>query len=132
LPLLKLALLRIKCPESLTNLIINIFKYRANQVITNLEKSQSYLVQDGIDQGETISPILWRIYYDPLISLISNSYKGYILACKDPSTTIFLTTNISCIAYMDDTTWVAQSKEELKQILCTAASFYTLTNIKVN
>src|SRR5207244_4928209 len=114
LPLLRLTLLRINCPESLTNLIINIFKHRANQVITNLGKSQSYLVQDGIDQGETISPILWRIYYDPLISLISTNHKGYTLECKDPSTTIPQTASISCIAYMDDTTWIAQSQEDLK------------------
>ena len=33
---------------------------------------------------------------------------------------------------MNDTTWIAQSQEDLKQILNTAASFYTLTNIKIN
>ncbi|CAG8738139.1 65_t:CDS:1, partial [Ambispora leptoticha] len=27
--------------------------------------------------GETRTPLLWRIYYDPLITYIHNKYKGY-------------------------------------------------------
>src|SRR5438552_769534 len=33
---------------------------------------------------------------------------------------------------MYDTIWIAQSQEDLKQILNTATSFYILTNIKIN
>ena len=33
---------------------------------------------------------------------------------------------------MDDTLWLANSKQELAEILKTATSFFKLTNIKVN
>ena len=71
IPLLKRALLRIKVPLSLVNLITNIFTHRSNSVITNFGNTKLYQVHDGIDQGETITPLLWRIYYDPLLSKIT-------------------------------------------------------------
>jgi hypothetical protein len=36
-----------------------------------------YKVQDGIDQGDTISPLLWRIFYDPLLQEVEDKCKGY-------------------------------------------------------
>src|SRR5205085_9043618 len=77
LPLLCLALLRIHIPEQITNLIINLFTDRTNKIITNLGPTDLYTVYDGIDQGETITPLLWRIYYDALLCRITKSYKGY-------------------------------------------------------
>ena len=47
---------------------------RKNQVITNFEKTYSYKVEDGLDQEGTMSPILWRVYYDPLITKIDKEY----------------------------------------------------------
>ncbi|CAG8784128.1 13822_t:CDS:1, partial [Gigaspora rosea] len=47
-------------------------------VITDYGLTNPYTVEDGVDQGKTISPILWVIYYDPLISRISTKYKGFI------------------------------------------------------
>lgn len=34
-------------------------------------------MQVGIDQGKIISPLLWIIYYDSLLSKIKNSNFGY-------------------------------------------------------
>src|SRR5205814_4701978 len=59
LPLLRLALLRIHIPEQITNLIINLFTDRTNKIITNLGLTDPYTIHDGIDQGETITPLLW-------------------------------------------------------------------------
>ena len=75
--LLEKALIRIKLPPTIILTILNLLTSRTNQVITNFGLTPSYPVEDGIDQGETITPLLWRIYYDPLISNIYNSYKGY-------------------------------------------------------
>ena len=74
LDLLKLALERIQIPFQLCNIIINLLTNRTNRVITNLGLTKSYDVNNGIDQGETITPLLWRIYYDPLINKISTSH----------------------------------------------------------
>src|SRR5581483_5263498 len=59
LSLLKLALKRIHIPFFITNLFISLFTDRSNSVIIKNDLSNPYPVLQGIDQGETIAPLLW-------------------------------------------------------------------------
>ena len=77
--LLKKVFQRIQFPTQLTNILMNLLSDRSNRVITNFGLTESYLVKNGIDQGETITPLLWRIYYDPLIHQIARLHKGYTM-----------------------------------------------------
>src|SRR5260364_196905 len=77
LTLLEHAFTRLLLSTNIVNTLLNILTDRQNNVITNLELTQSYNVQNGIDQGETITSLLWRIYYDPLISYIHTNSSGY-------------------------------------------------------
>ena len=135
--LLMKALKRLNKPNQLVNILINLLSNWSNQIITNLGLTPSYEVQDGIDQGETITPLLWRIYYDPLISHIYNTYTGYTATTKwltqiCPNKYQTATAHTSVLAYMDDTLWLANSLEQLQLIIQTAASFYTMAHIQVN
>ena len=56
--LLKKALERIKIPNGIVNIIVNTLTGRENAVITNLGKTKRYRVEDGIDQGEPMAPLL--------------------------------------------------------------------------
>ena len=104
IPLLQKALHRIGIPTQFTNLITNIFNSHRNQVITTIGKTQPYNVEYGIDQDETISPILLRIYYDPLLCHIRNSTLGYSMTANTPNPNQTLTVTTNVITYMDDTT----------------------------
>ena len=122
LNLLKLALERIQIPSQVCNIITNLLTNRTNRVITNLGLTKSYDVNNGIDQGETITPLLWRIYYDPLINKISTSHKGYTMSatCKDSILTHKyknLKISSSVLAYMDDTLWITNLKPNLESII---------------
>ena len=44
-----------------------------------------------------------------------------VITCKRPA-----------IAYMDNTVWIARTREELERIVKIATSFFKLTNINVN
>ncbi|CAG8809638.1 15962_t:CDS:2, partial [Gigaspora rosea] len=44
-------------------------------VLTNLGKTKTYEVEDGLDQRRTMSLILWRIYYDLLITKIDRNFE---------------------------------------------------------
>src|SRR6266496_5108680 len=76
LPILQAALARIKIPVSCQNLIIDLFSNRHNRIITKYGLTEEYLVKIGIDQGKTISPLLWIIYLDPLLTELSVSAKS--------------------------------------------------------
>ncbi|GET58441.1 RNA-directed DNA polymerase from mobile element jockey-like [Rhizophagus irregularis DAOM 181602=DAOM 197198] len=72
LKMLHFALERIKLPASATTFILSLFMNRSNRVFTAHGTTPSYRVRIGIDQGEVISPLLWVIYIDPLLTVLKN------------------------------------------------------------
>src|SRR5215210_1354023 len=107
------AMARIFIPSQIINILLALNQERNNQVITAHGLTESYPVIGGIDQGDTISPLLWRIYYDPLLSKVSKQHKGYVFTNK-PEVSLHKhnqhSLTINTIAYMDDTTWIIFSK----------------------
>jgi len=65
-----MAMCRIKLQEKFINIIENSLKNRLNRVITDVGLTQEYRMENEIDQGEIMSPLLWIIYYDPLFTKI--------------------------------------------------------------
>ena len=53
-----MAICRIKLPEKFINIIENSLKNRLNRVITDVGLTQKYRMENGIDQGEIMSPLL--------------------------------------------------------------------------
>ena len=130
LPTLYKALERIRIPKNFVKLLTSLLSNRRNRVITTLGLTKYYYVEDGIDQGETFFPLLWKIYYDPLISRIHKEFLGFqeYLSIQQQHKTIYS----SIMAYMDDSLWTAPDKKTLTDILQVANSFYKLNNICVN
>jgi ribonuclease HI len=140
LDMLKRALERIKIPLKIIDLILEPFRERRFSVITSIGTTQPITAEDGIDQGETISPLLWRIFYDPLLCKIQeNTRKGYNMKCEWNQNLSNCDGNESqlkirqaAIAYMDDTTWIARSKKDMDGILDEARIFYKANDSQVN
>jgi hypothetical protein len=131
------ALERLRIPFNFIRFILKMFGNRFNQVFTFFGNTEPYKVVFGIDQGEVISPLLWCIYYDPLLCRIHESPLGYSMSHKwkpDVSTSAIATNSIkiSTLAYMDDTLWITKSQKDLTDIMKIANSFYDLNFIKVN
>ena len=83
---LEIALLRIKVPSRMVEFIKYIYDKRKIRVITAYGLSSPFIASDGIDQGETISPLMWRVFYDPLLNLVQNrSDLGYTMAVEWPT-----------------------------------------------
>ena len=74
LDLFQKALYYINMPFQLINILINLLTNHWNRVITNLGLTNFYTVKNGIDQGETITPLFWHIYYDLLIYKIASQH----------------------------------------------------------
>ncbi|EXX65111.1 hypothetical protein RirG_136410 [Rhizophagus irregularis DAOM 197198w] len=128
--MLKLALQRIKIPEVLICLMINLFMNSKKSVIKEKGITKQYTSIIGIDQGEVISPLLWTIYYDPLLAEINSLKMGYeIEHCFKKEK---LKINISSQSYIDDVTWITKNKAQLEQILKIANEFNIMNNIQTN
>src|ERR1044072_3281100 len=84
--ILQYAINRIKLPSLFIRFITNLFTNRTNQIFTPFGFTDPYNLLVGIDQGEVICPLLWCIYYDPLLSYIQNKTSmGYEISTKNYS-----------------------------------------------
>lgn len=130
---------RLRFPSNLSTFIISLFTSRKNRILTPFGKTESYDLLIEIDQGEVISPLLWTIYFDPLLTELSSSaISPYIWSSGIPADILDINNNknviipISQLTYMDDSTLIASSLMGLEQLLSVARDFYFLNNITAN
>src|SRR6185369_6214282 len=67
---MKAALKQIKMNQTYMSILKDLHCNRTSCIITAHGFTDPYIVQDGLDQGETHSLILWRIFYDPLLCAV--------------------------------------------------------------
>jgi ribonuclease HI len=137
--MLQHAMNRLKLPVLFIRFITNLFISRKNRVFTEHGLTDPYNLLVGIDQGEVICPLLWCIYYDPLLSFIQKSGAGYTQSFNwfdhiNDTNNIKVSKQLTVpnAAFIDDTTWIAHTKVLLEQILNIADSFYRLNDILIN
>jgi hypothetical protein len=118
LNMLRLSLLRLKFPIPLIQFLLNLFTHRDNRIFTCYGSTHSYRIRIGIDQGEVISPLLWVIYIDPLLTELNRSALSPITLSPSISRDLFTpdsafpdTVPISHLTYMDDSTLMSSSYE---------------------
>ena len=61
------SLKRLQIPEELVQLIMTIMKDRKLTISTPYGATEEFIPQKGLPQGDALSPILWAIFYDPLL-----------------------------------------------------------------
>src|SRR5205085_6004138 len=76
-------------------------------------------------------------FYDPLLVRIQQAKLGYQMSLEWPvnickNTTKTEKIEVSALAYADDTTWVAASKESLQRIINISNEFFELNDIEIN
>jgi hypothetical protein len=129
---------RIGIPTPGINLITELHTSRLARIITGHGLTQPVQVKSRIEQGETYSPLLWKIYYDPILSFINQKYKNQFLkiSAQSPldiiSNTPVQTITIPPLAYMDDTTWHCEDPSTMQNILNDTSTLYKLNNIEIN
>ncbi|RHZ78707.1 hypothetical protein Glove_157g58 [Diversispora epigaea] len=132
-----LALRHIKIPKRFISLIEKLLRNRENQVLTSHGNMLVYNVEDGIDQGDIISPLFWQIFYNPLVHRIAESKLGYTMKEKWISNLHLqskrrLSVQISVAAYVNNTNWITPNKQNMKEILTIANKFYQINDITIN
>ena len=138
LDLLKLTLQRIKIPVLGQSFILDLFDKRQTRIITALGLTEAITAGDGIEQGEVISPLIWRIFYDPLLTKIKKSARlGYEMEVswqEDLTRKRRRSQKIrqAVVTFADDTTWIASSKKQLEETIKVAEEFFKFNDIQIN
>ncbi|KAG9291445.1 hypothetical protein G9A89_021864 [Geosiphon pyriformis] len=118
----------------------NIHRNWTNRVMTNFGLFDGYHVHDGLDQGKVFSPLLWCIFYDPLLCEVrcQKSVYNYRLNShfvSRSSHTEFqagFSFFFAARAFVDDTIWVGSSQAATQYILNIASEFFRINNILIN
>ena len=136
LPILKRALERLRIPSKLIDIIIGLFSDRENSVITNSGFTDPYNIITGIDQGEIISPLLWVIYYDPLLTRLQGMTPRYTISARS-TTNIYEESSTESVSYstsafLDDTELISDNIPSMSDKLTVCASFFDFTCIEAN
>ncbi|KAG9306161.1 hypothetical protein G9A89_016065 [Geosiphon pyriformis] len=98
---------------------------QTNQVMTDFGLTSGYHVHDGLDQGEVFSPLLWQIFYDPLLCKVKRqeSVCGYRLNSHFVSKNGYVESQAGLISFLaaetfvDDMIWIGTNRKESHQYL---------------
>lgn len=110
---------KFKIPDGLVNLIQDIYSNNSAKIKTEGKLSASIPVNQGIRQGDSLSPLLFNLIMNEIIEEIKN-LKGYSLGDE----------NITCVCYADDAALVAEDEDSLQRLLykfCCVARKFGLT-----
>ncbi|KAG9300424.1 hypothetical protein G9A89_010049 [Geosiphon pyriformis] len=109
-------------------------------VIIDFGLLDSYKVHDGLDQEKVFSPLLWRIFYDPLLCEVKRheqlwEYRidsKFVAKSDRIETSGKKTSFLAAGVFVDDTIWVKSSQTSMQYILNIASEFFVINDILIN
>ena len=111
---------RIKIPKKYIKLISNLNSKRKLNLITSYGVTDYFSAEKGLAQGGVECPLHWLIFYDPLLSRIREKHVGFIMSAESinplKELKLKIELKIPVFAFVDDTTVVSKSLNELKEI----------------
>jgi hypothetical protein len=111
-------------PTKLRNLIMDSYKNTTVRIWSCRTASNPVDIRKGVKQGCPLSPLLFNICVDPLITLLKKyTEDGYIAEGLDPAT---------IQASADDMIIISSSEEGLQRQINRAEKFFNFANIRHN
>ena len=116
------SLKKMKAPIELINLLSNLDSNRSLQIDTPFGLTKPFHPILGLAQGSILSPLLWNIFYNPLLCLLQKKTVGIKV----------LESRITAIAYADDIHPVASTNADLQLQLNIIHDFLLVHGMSMN
>ena len=117
--------------------IFNIYDKAKSCVQSNKTLSSFFASSTGVRQGENLSPILFSIYLNDLVSHMSQYCNGletlsqtFKMHLSDDTVEVFL--KLFLLLYADDTVIFAETKQELQTALDAMKTYCDMWKLQVN
>ena len=111
-------------PDHLNCLLRNLYAGREATVRTGHGTTDWFQTRKGVHEGYILSPCLFDLYVEYILrnAGLDEAQAGIKVARR----------NINNLRYVDDTTFMAESKEELKSLLMKAKEESEKAGLKIN
>jgi hypothetical protein len=105
--------------------VINSLYHNTKAVIGNSDGvSRFFSIRSGVRQGDPLSPLLFILFINPLLSKLLRENKGYVLRNSKE--------RIPILAFADDTVLIAKNRAEMESIIQTTLQYFEVFAIEVN
>ena len=113
-----------RIPDCLTCLLRNLYAGQEATVRTGRGKIDWFQIKKGVHQGCILSPCLFNLYAEYIMrhARLDEAQAGIKIAKR----------NINNLRFADDTTFMAESKEELKSLLIKVKEESEKVGLKLN
>ena len=119
----------------LMSVIFNLYHHAKSCVRANGKMSDYFTCNVGVRQGENLSPLLFAIYLNDLVSYVSRHYNGLDTLTgdiaghlSDPDIEVVYV----LLLYADDTIVMAETPEQLQNALNAVSDYCSVWNVTVN
>ena len=121
---LELSMNSLKFPLQLQHIIKNLIVNEKRVINTIHGDSAPFTPEIGLPQGGKLSPLLWTIFYQPLLELLQKHTTGYKLPLMQEK--------VTAVAFADDLTPITTSPMDLQLQLDIIYSFLKYHGMKMN
>ena len=115
------------------NIIYNMYQCIKSRIVFNGEISDYFNCNNGLRQGENLSPFLFSLYLNDLEQFLnSNGVKGISCISDDLENDFNVYIKLFILLYADDTILFSENKEDLQLQLDTFYDYCNAWKLKVN
>jgi hypothetical protein len=113
-------------PREIIDRIINLYKDNKANIYTPHGVTENEIdIENGVKQGDTLSPLLFILFINPLLMKLRESKLGYKFGKNEEI-------KIANITYSDDNTLMTSSEEEMAKLTSIVIEFCKQTGIRLN
>lgn len=109
-------------PPQAVNMIMELYKESKAQVLTPYGPTTPFTITRGVKQGDPLSPILFIIFFNPLLTTL-NQQEGYRFSA---------TQSITNLSFADDLHLLSESESQMQNLLNIVEQFCEVNGMQLN